>query len=62
VLVREGLAAWITTCVAATATAVGPIRDPSGGAALRLIDDAHADLVHVLAAMALHRYDRRNVP
>lgn len=61
VLVREGLAAWITTC-ATTSTSVAPRPDPSEGAVLRLADDAHADLVHVLAAMALHRLDRREVP
>ncbi|MBI3458153.1 MAG: hypothetical protein HY002_20455 [Candidatus Rokubacteria bacterium] len=61
VLLREGLAAWIITC-ATTATAMAPARDPSDGAALRLADDGHADLVHVLAAMVLHRFDRREAP
>jgi hypothetical protein len=61
VLLREGLVAWITTC-ATPAPAMEPYRDPSAGAALRLADNGHADLVHVLAAMALHRFDRREAP
>jgi hypothetical protein len=61
VLLREGLAAWITTC-ATTATAMPLPRDPSDGAALRLADDGHAALVHVLAALALHRFDRKEAP
>lgn len=61
VLLREGLAAWITIC-ATPAPAMAPGRDPSAGAALQLADDGHADLVHVLAAMALHRFDRRGAP
>lgn len=61
VLVREGLAAWITTC-ATTSTAVALTPDPSDGAVLRLANDAHGAVVHVLAAMALHRIDRRDAP
>ena len=58
VLVREGLAAWITTW---TTTSTGR-DDPSDGAVRRLANDAHGELVHVLAAMALHRIDRRDAP
>ena len=58
VVLREGLAAWMTICAPA-ASAVLPAPDPSDGAAHRLSDEAHADLVHVLTAMALHRFDRR---
>ncbi len=58
VVLREGLAAWITTCAPAAQSAV-PASDPSDGVAHRLGDEAHADLVHVLTAMALHRFDRR---
>ena len=61
VLVREGLAAWITTW-ATTSTAVVSTPDPSDGSVLRLANDAHGDLVHVLATMALHRIDRRDAP
>ena len=57
VVLREGLAAWMTVCAPA-ASAVLPAPDPSEGAAHRLSDEAHADLVHVLTAMALHRFDR----
>jgi len=59
VLVREGVAAWITTC-ATVSRAVAPAPDPSDGAVLRLADGVHGDLVHVLAAMALYRLERRN--
>jgi hypothetical protein len=58
VLLRDGLAAWMTVC-APVASAVRPAPDPSDGAAHRLSDEAHADLVHVLTAMALHRFDGR---
>lgn len=59
VLLREGLAAWIT----AWATAPGPaVVAPPLDAACRLADDRHAELVHVLAGMALQRLDRRTVP
>ena len=58
VVLREGLAAWMTVCAPA-ASAVLPAPAPSAGAAHRLSDEAHADLVHVLTAMALHRFDRR---
>jgi hypothetical protein len=59
VVVREGLAAWMTVCAPA-ASAVLPAPEPSAGAAAhRRSDAAHADLVHVLTAMALHRFDRR---
>lgn len=57
VLVREGVAAWITTC-AMVSYAMAPAPDPSDGAVLRLADGVHGDLVHVLAAMALHRLER----
>ena len=58
VVLREGLAAWMTVC-APTASAALPAPDPSDGAAHRLSDEAHADLVHVLTAMALHRFEGR---
>ena len=58
VVLREGLAAWMTVCAPA-ASPVLPAPDPREGAAHRLSDEAHADLVHVLTAMALHRFDRR---
>lgn len=61
ILVREGLAAWIATC-ATPRVSLGPSPDPRDGTARRLADDAHAEVVHVLAAMALHRYDRRDLP
>lgn len=58
VVLREGLAAWMTVCAPATSPVL-PAPDPSDGAAHRLSDEAHADLVHVLTAMALHRFDWR---
>jgi hypothetical protein len=61
VLMREGLAAWITT--GATALVLpSSTPDPSHGVARRLADDRHAELVRLLAGLAQPWLDRRPVP
>jgi hypothetical protein len=59
ILRREGLAAWI----AAWTSTPGPAAvDTSPDAALRLPDERHAEVVRVLASMALVRLNRRSAP
>jgi hypothetical protein len=61
VLVREGLAAWITTW-ATVPVPPSSTPDPSHGAALRLADDRHAEIVRLLAGLVQPWLDRRPVP
>lgn len=61
VLLREGLAAWIAACAMVSVPGLAAATPPSD-AACRLPDDRHAELVHVLAGMALPWLDRRIGP